>query len=324
MYTTFFGFKEKPFSLVPNPAFLFLSQAHENAMTYLEYGLSENVGFVLLTGEIGSGKTTLVRHILNQMDDKTEVAVLFNTGLVSDDLVFLILSRFDIPFDPGISRGIALEKLYAFLIDRYSMGRRTLLVIDEAQNLSKQSLEDIRMLSNLQTDNEMLLQVMIVGQPELKKTLYHPRLEQLSQRIAASYHLGPMDEAETREYIAHRLVHAGGDPEVIRPDAIEKIFQISGGIPRTINLICDAAFVYAYADGRDHIAAETIGQVAKEDGGIGIITKEMIQEPESDADQLNEERLSRIEQAIERLEKKIDSCAELLIRLDSADSSETQ
>lgn len=276
MYTEFYGFKEKPFNLVPNPSYLFLSERHANALTFLEYGLAEKIGFVMLTGEIGIGKTTLIRYLLNQVESDMDVAVIFNTNVLSEDLIKLVLSEFEIAYDDGITKAKALEALYAFLIEKYSKGRKVLLIIDEAQNLSRDVLEEIRMLSNLQTDEEMLLQIMIVGQPELKEKLNDPKLAQFAQRIAVSYHISAMNLEETGEYIAHRIEKAGGRTLLFSQDAIEKIFEASGGIPRTINLLCDASLVYGYADSKQTITAEVVGQVIEDKGGIGIITKKTV------------------------------------------------
>ncbi len=272
MYIQFYGFREKPFSLVPNPSYLFLSERHANALTFLEYGLTEKIGFVMLTGEIGIGKTTLIRYLLNQVEADMDVAVIFNTNVVSEDLIKFVLSEFEIDYSDGITKAKALEALYKFLIEKYSKGRKVLLIIDEAQNLSYEALEEIRMLSNLQTDEDMLLQIMIVGQPELKEKLNDPRLAQFAQRIAVSYHLSAMDLEQTNEYISHRIDKAGGRTLLFSRDAIETIFKASGGIPRTINLLCDASLVYGYADSKMTITGEIVDQVIEDKGGIGIIT----------------------------------------------------
>jgi general secretion pathway protein A len=273
MYKEFHGFKEKPFNLVPNPSYLFLSERHSAALTFLEYGLAEKVGFVMLTGEIGIGKTTLIRYLLNQIESEMDVAVIFNTNVLTDDLIRLILSEFEIEYGDDISKSRALEILYEFLIDRYAAGRKVLLIIDEAQNLSEAVLEEIRMLSNLQTDEEMLMQIMIVGQPELRVKINDPRLEQFAQRIAVSYHLSAINRDETGKYIAHRLEKAGGNPDLFTEDAIDRIFEVSCGIPRTINLLCDGCLVYSYAEGQHTIDDKIVEQVIEDKGGIGIITR---------------------------------------------------
>jgi len=273
MYKAFFGFREKPFNLVPNPAYLFLSEHHSAALTFLVYGLTEKVGFVMLTGEIGIGKTTLVRYLLNQIESDMDVAVIFNTNVLTDDLIRLILSEFEIEHEDDISKSRALEILYEFLIERYAAGRKVLLIIDEAQNLSEAVLEEIRMLSNLQTDEEMLMQIMIVGQPELREKINDPRLEQFAQRIAVSYHLSAMNREETGKYIAYRLEKAGGATDLFTRDAIDKIFEVSCGIPRTINLLCDGCLVYCYAEGQHTIDKQTVEQVIEDKGGIGIIVR---------------------------------------------------
>lgn len=316
MYIDHFGFREKPFNLVPNPSYLFLSAKHANALTFLEYGLTEKVGFVMLTGEIGIGKTTLVRHLLNQIESGMDVAVIFNTNVLSDDLIRLILTEFEVPCEDGISKARALDALNGFLIDRYSQGRNVLLIIDEAQNLSEEVLEEIRMLSNLQTDEDMLLQIMIVGQPELREKIQDPRLAQFAQRIAVSYHLSAMTQDETREYISYRMEKAGGDPGIFRDKAVEKIFQASGGIPRTINLLCDAALVYGFADGLKEIGPETLDQVIEDKGGMGVFTRAprpQNQEPvPGDPDRGKEllERLARMESNFSQLKTLYRSCLE--------------
>ncbi len=273
MYKAHFGFNEKPFNLVPNPSFLFLSSKHANALTTLEYALTEKVGFVMLTGEIGSGKTTLIRHLLNQIGSDMDVAVIFNTNILSNDLINLILTEFEIDYNDGISKAKALEALYEFLIQQYSRNRNVLLIIDEAQNLSEEVLEEIRMLSNLQTDDEMLLQIIIVGQPELRNKIKDPRLEQFAQRIAVNFHLSAMTLEETQEYIAHRIEKAGGEPGLFTMEAVERVYEASRGIPRAINLLCDVALVYGYADENQNIGVEIIEQVIVDKGEMGVSTQ---------------------------------------------------
>jgi general secretion pathway protein A len=263
MYESHYGLTAKPFSIVPNPEILFLSKNHANALTYLEYGLSEKVGFILLTGEIGAGKTTLIRHMLNKMESQMDIAVIFNTNFSSDQMLRRILSEFEIPCDTT-EKEKHLELLYQFLIDRFAQGRHALLIVDEAQNLTDEALEDIRMLSNLQTDDRILLQIMLVGQPELKHRLNTPDFQQLAQRIAVNYHITPLDENQTRHYIAYRIKKAGGAPELFAPEAVKKIYKHSGGIPRTINLMCDTGLVYGFADGLTRIDLAVIDKVIED------------------------------------------------------------
>lgn len=263
MYSKHYGLSSKPFSIVPNPEILFLSKNHENALTYLEYGLNEKVGFILLTGEIGAGKTTLVRYMLNKMISPMDVAVIFNTNFSADQLLSRILSEFDIPYGTA-EKERYLEMLYQFLIERYARGRHALLIIDEAQNLPDQALEDIRMLSNLQTDDHVLLQIVLVGQTELKDRLNAPGLRQLAQRIAVSYHLAPLSRQQTHQYIAYRLQTAGGSIDLFSSEALQLISEQAAGIPRTINLICDAALVYGYGDNLQRIDRATVEKVIKD------------------------------------------------------------
>lgn len=304
MYTKYFGLREKPFTLVPNPNYLYFSSKHRNALTFLEYGLAEKVGFVMLTGEIGIGKTTLVRHLLNQVETEMDVAVIFNTNLVSNDLIKLILNEFEVEFDDRIGKVKALDILYNFLIKRYAAGKKVLLIIDEAQNLSDDALEEIRMLSNLQTDDELLLQIMIVGQPNLRDKIQDPRLEQFAQRISVSYHLAAMSLDDTIKYIGHRLEKAGGVSGLFPEDVIKKIHEISGGIPRTINLLCDAALVYGYADEVHVISNGIIDQVIEDKGGIGVFTRQKLKH--QTAQKSDEERYTRLENRISELESQIE------------------
>lgn len=271
MYKKYYHLTEKPFSLIPNPDFLYKSRQHENALTYLEYGLMENLGFILLTGEIGSGKTTLVRYLLNQVESQMDVAVIFNTNITSGQMIGMILSEFDLTPN-GENKTANLDVLYTYLIDQFKKSKKTLLIIDEAQNLSPEVLEEVRMLSNLQTDNRMLLQIMLVGQPELRARLKTPQLIQLNQRIVAGYHLSALTRKETGAYIVSRLQKAGGLADIFTTDAIDRIHQASRGIPRTINLLCDSAMVYGFADELTHLDAAVIEEVIQDKNGIGIDT----------------------------------------------------
>ena len=263
MYTSHYGLTAKPFSIVPDPNVLFLSKNHENALTYLEYGLSEKVGFILLTGEVGIGKTTLIRHMLNKMSSQMDIAVIFNTNFSSDQLFRRILSEFELPCDTA-DKSLHLETLYHFLIDQFARGRHTLLIIDEAQNLSDEVLEDIRMLFNLQTDNHILLQILLVGQPDLKRRMSSPKLRQLAQRIVVNYHLSPLSKEQTYQYINYRLHVAGAAAELFSPGAMALIYEKSGGIPRTINLLCDAGLVYGYGENKTLVDREIIKNVLKD------------------------------------------------------------
>lgn len=317
MYKKFYGLAEKPFHIVPNPSYLFMSQKHQNALTYLEYGLMERVGFIMLTGEVGTGKTTLIRYLLENIESDMEVAVIFNTNVSSDQILNLILHEFELTADTDDKAKI-IDTLYLFLIDRYSQKKRVLLIIDEAQNLSKDALEEIRMLSNLQTDEEMLLQIMIVGQPELRQKLMRPELTQFSQRIAVSYHLSPLTKEETVQYISHRIAKAGGENGIFQPDAIDLIYNASGGIPRTINLLCDAALVYGFADEIETINAAIMNQVIEDKGGMGLIMgkSDALAPAETNmeipSDNQIYQRIQSLENRVSQLQQKLDEQIGLL------------
>ena len=269
MYEEFYGLHEKPFQIVPNPEYLFLSEKHQNALTYLEYGLTENVGFILLTGEIGSGKTTLIQYLLKRLNTDMLVAVIFNTNVSPDQMLGLILKEFELS-SPSNDKAAMLDVLYEFLIQKYAGKKQVLLIIDEAQNLNDAALEEVRMLSNLQTDDQALLQIMLVGQPELAAKLKRPNLIQFAQRIAVSYHLAGLDRKETGNYIAYRIQKAGGHIGLFTDEAIDKIYDVSCGIPRSINLLCQAALVYGFADECKTIEKQIIEQILEDQIGIGL------------------------------------------------------
>ncbi len=311
MYKSFYGFSEKPFHIVPNPQFLFMSQKHQNALTYLEYGLMERTGFITLTGEIGTGKTTLIRYILDRIEPNMEVAVIFNTNVSSDQIIDLILQEFEIAPIEG-NKAKSLDLFFKFLIDQYAQKKRVLLIVDEAQNLSREALEEIRMLSNLQSDEEMLLQIMLVGQPELREKLRSPALTQFAQRIAVSYHLSPLTREETGSYIAHRLKKVGGNEGLFTPEAVDLVHQAAGGIPRTINLLCDAALVYGFADELTILEKKIIEQVIEDKGGMGLFLEDT-NPPSGQATSSSEttdggllKRMERIETSVAELRMQVE------------------
>ena len=262
MYEKHFSFKYKPFELTPNPDFLFLSSTHKKALTYLDYGIQEKIGFILLTGEIGSGKTTIIRNLIKNLNASVRLSRINNTKVSSEQLISMINEDFGLEVE-GKNKTKLLSDLNEFLIDQYSKKFQPVLLIDEAQNLSPDLLEEIRLLSNLETDRAKLLQIMLVGQTELKKTLMLPELMQLRQRININYHITPLTIDETVKYIRHRLTIAG-NPEAMRfqGDMPALIYRFSGGIPRLINILCDFALLTAFAEGEKEINADIIREVA--------------------------------------------------------------
>jgi len=272
MYENFYGLKEKPFQITPNPKYLYLSPVHEKAMTYLEYGLTESVGFILFTGEVGAGKTTMVRYIIDQFETEKEIGVIFNTNVTADELLCLILQSFKLEPETGnITKN--LDIFQEFLIDRCTENKQVLLIVDEAQNLSDEALEQVRMLSNLQSDDKNFIQIMLVGQPELKDRLKQQDHISFAQRIAVNFFLSGLTNEETRSYIAYRLEKAGGRPDIFNHQAVDLIYKVSRGIPRSINLLCDAALVYGFAYEFETIEAPVVEEVIKDKGGMGITTE---------------------------------------------------
>lgn len=248
MYKKFFGITSKPFSIAPDPHFLYMSEGHREALAHLRYGLSEG-GFVLLTGEIGAGKTTVCRCLLEQAPTETNIAFILNPKLSSQELLATICDELGLAPPPASGLKPLVDRLNSYLLSAHAQGQRTVLIIDEAQNLSYEVLEQIRLLTNLETNQQRLLQVILLGQPELQEILAQPELRQLAQRIAARHHLGPLTQAETVAYVRHRLAVAGMEPSIFAKPAIDEVFLVSCGIPRMINLICDRALLGAFSKG---------------------------------------------------------------------------
>lgn len=266
MYEDFYGLQERPFTLVPDPDYLFLGSQHKLARAYLEYGLKERMGFVVLTGEVGTGKTTLIKSLLREKGAGQRLGVLYQTSVEAEDLLDLLLNEFQIRGHFSGSRAARLGAFNQFLLSSHARGEHVVLVVDEAQNLGPKALEELRLLSNLQTDKEPLLQVILVGQPGLRERLRHPALRQLAQRVAIHYHLSPLDREETRDYIRFRLARAGGSG-IFTTTALDKLYDYTQGVPRRINAWCDLALVAGFAEGRQEIDAEFIDLVISAQGG---------------------------------------------------------
>jgi putative secretion ATPase (PEP-CTERM system associated) len=261
MYESYYGLNDKPFRLRPDPHFFFASKGHKRAMAYLEYGLSQSEGFIVITGEIGAGKTTLVRNLLNRLPkDKIVAASIVNTHLDPDDTLRMVVSSFGLPLEG--SKADLITRLEHFLRFVDQQGKRALLVVDEAQNLNPRTVEELRMLSNFQTDDRPLLQTFLLGQPEFRTTLHSPDMQQLRQRVIASYHLGPMEADETRAYIEHRLATVGwkGDPAFTEA-AHAAIHAYSGGIPRKVNTLLDRVLLMGYLEELHEFTDEHINAV---------------------------------------------------------------
>lgn len=265
MYHQYFGFADAPFSIAPDPRYLYLSQRHQEALAHLLYGVNGDGGFVLLTGEIGAGKTTVCRCLLEQIPSDCDVAYIFNPKLTVDELLSTLCTEFGIAIPPGTSSvKVFVDCINAYLLDAHARQRHTVLIIDEAQNLSPVLLEQMRLLTNLETSQRKLLQIVLIGQPELATLLERPELRQVSQRIVARYHLGPLSKTEVAAYVRHRLEVAGAKPGLIPARLTGRLYRLSAGIPRVINVLCDRALLGAYVEGKDHVDGATLKQAARE------------------------------------------------------------
>jgi general secretion pathway protein A len=271
VYEKYFQLRERPFALSPDPEYLYPSKVHQEALSYLRYGIEGHAGFVVITGEIGSGKTTMLQSLLGRLDRNTTVARIVNTMLDPRELLDAIV--LDFGMDPtGLSKPVLLHRLAEFLVTQRQAGRLTLLVIDEAQNLSLPALEEIRMLSNLETEKSKLIQIIMIGQPELREKLALPKLQQLRQRITVSYHLQPLDAEETENYINHRLRRAALGPAAEFPRQVtDLIHERSRGVPRIINVIADATLLFAYGIDRRNIDIDITREALAELDATGVL-----------------------------------------------------
>ncbi|SRR5258706_5201900 len=265
MYESFYGLSGKPFQLNPDPSFYYGSRGHKRAFAYLEYGLYQSEGFIIITGEIGAGKTTIVRSLLEQLDPAKVVAVqLVSTQLDADDMLRAVGAAFGLPVK-SVDKAILLASLEAFLCQLAVDKKRALLIVDEAQNLAPRAVEELRMLSNFQFGDQALLQSFLVGQPELRSMMQSPQMQQLRQRVIASYHLGPLDKAETQAYIEHRLKHVGwkDDPQ-FEPACFDLIYELTGGIPRRINTLCNRLLLASYLSEKHSLSSGDVQAIAEE------------------------------------------------------------
>lgn len=269
MYAAYFGLTEPPFSISPDPRYLYTSSRHQEAMAHLMYGIREGGGFVQLTGEVGTGKTTLCRWLLDQVPDDLDVALILNPRFDENELLAAICDELHIRYTAKSTSKKLLDLLNKRLLDNYAEGRRTVLIIDEAQLLSKALLEQVRLLTNLETVKHKLLQIILIGQPELNNTLARPDMQQLAQRVTARYHLQPLSAEETDQYIRFRLAIAGGREGLFTRSATRLIHRYAGGVPRLINVICDRALLGAYSAGSPGVSAKTVRKASREVLGDG-------------------------------------------------------
>lgn len=305
MYESFFGLETKPFELVPNPRFLFLSQSHRKALSYLRYGLQERAGFILLTGEVGSGKTTIIRDLIGSLGGEARLALVFNTRVSPEQLIAIINEEFGLPVD-GKDKVALLRDLNDFLIAEHARGGQPMVIIDEAQNLSAEALEEVRLLSNLEADSFKLLQIILVGQPELKGIIAQESLRQLRQRISINCHIEPLSRDEAQDYVYHRLETAGNREAVnFYPGTFDSLYNYSQGIPRLINVFCDflllAAFVEETRDLTLELVEEVIGDVAWETAPAQPTTPLPLATDQNLLEELMA-RLARMEAGLTRLE----------------------
>jgi len=325
MYEAFFKLQVKPFDLVPNPDFIYLSKSHKKAITYLDYGIRERVGFILLTGEVGCGKTTIIRNIIKKHHEEVVISMVYNTRVSSEQLFALINDDFGISV-VGKDKTSMLRDLNDFLVEQYAKGNSPVLIIDEAQNLTPKLLEEIRMLSNLETDNVKLLQIILVGQPELREAISAPALRQLRQRISINCHLQPLSRQEMEQYILHRMEVAGNRNAVSIPQgSYDLIYSSSRGIPRLVNIICDFLLISAFAEETDNLEESLVNDVICEidvdqqfwqtDGTKEIAAKtsksqEVIQSVPEEVSKV----LQQINRRLDVMEKDSKSNAETMIR----------
>ncbi len=269
MYEAYYRLREKPFSILPDPDLIYWGQNHRLALAMLEFGVMNSAGFTVITGEIGCGKTTLVRYLLRRLDQHLTVCLISNTPRGEDGLLRWIMMSLNQPFEE--SYPALFKRFQRFLHEQYNKGQRTILIVDEAQNLGMEALEELRMLSNINADKDQFLQIILVGQPQLKDMLRAPQLLQFAQRVSSDFHLRPLTAHEVFEYIEFRLEAVGSRCRLFSDEACKTIADASRGIPRTINILCDTALVYGFAGGAQEISADLVIKVIENKAQFGVL-----------------------------------------------------
>ena len=264
-YLNFFGLKQRPFTLLPDPEFLYWSDQHRRGYAVLEYGIMTRAPITVLTGEIGAGKTTLLQNLLRQVEGQVTIGLISNAQGNRGEILQWVLNALNVEFNPDDTYVQSFQKLQDFLIEEYAQGRRVILVFDEAQNVSVEGLEELRMLTNINSNKDELIQLILVGQPELRDIIRDPRMNQLAQRVTASFHLGRMDREGTRSYIRHRMKTAGATGDEFSPEASNLIHEATGGVPRLINQLCDFGLLYSWTDDVREVQRKSI-QAVLDDG----------------------------------------------------------
>ena len=273
MYEAYYGLREKPFSILPDPNLIYWGRNHRLAFAMLEYGVMNNAGFTVITGEIGCGKTTLMRNLLRTLGDQLTIGLITSTPHGKADLLQWVMMSLNQPFDD--SYPALFKQFQLFLHEQYSSGRRTVLIIDEAQNLGWESLEELRMLSNINADKDQYLQIILIGQPQLKDLLRSPQLLQFAQRVSSDFHLKPLSPNEVGEYIDYRLRAVGAQAQLFSDEACRIVANASQGIPRTINILCDTALVYGFATSAEWIDADLVRMVIQNKTEFGVLPLEV-------------------------------------------------
>jgi general secretion pathway protein A len=275
MYEAYFGLREKPFSILPDPDLIYWGETHRLAFAMLEFGVLNSAGFTVITGEIGSGKTTLVRYLLRRLDPHIAVGLIANTPQSHVGLLQWVMMSLNLPFEESYPK--LFTRLQQFLRAQYAKGRRTILIVDEAQNLGLEALEELRMLSNINADKNQFLQTILIGQPQLKEVLRLPQMRQFAQRVSSDFHIKPLVPQEVTEYVDYRLQAVGCQYQLFSDDACRMIAQASRGIPRTINILCDTALVYAFAVSAEEITGDMVAKVIEDKQHFGVLPLAAVQ-----------------------------------------------
>jgi len=278
-YLDFFGFSQRPFTLLPDPEFLYWSKQHKRGYSVLEFGILARAPITILTGEIGAGKTTLLQYLLGRIEETVTVGLISNAQGGRGELLQWVLNALSVPIDPNASYVQSFQTLQDFLVSEYAAGRRVVLIFDEAQNLSLEGLEELRMLTNINANKDELIQLILVGQPELRDLIHKPELQQLAQRVAANFHLERMNRATLKEYVAHRLRTAGGSGKEFTAKACALIYKTTNGVPRLANQLCNFALLYAWSS-ETRTVSEDVVQAVLDDG---VFFNSCPQEQETDA-----------------------------------------